>query len=109
MSPPLRAQEPKTQSFSALCLLAIAYISSRFARISSNMHIVFPCLSHKTGKMGRLYPIHPPVSSGNREFGELPQAFSPAADCAALRTAAASAAFTPAAEAIASSVARATP
>ncbi len=35
----LRAHEPKTQSFSALCLLAIAYISSRFARISSNTHI----------------------------------------------------------------------
>jgi len=35
----LRAHEPKTQSFSALCLFAIAYISSRFARISSNMHI----------------------------------------------------------------------
>ena len=36
----LRAQEPKTQSFSALCLLAIAYIPSRFARISSSIHIL---------------------------------------------------------------------
>ena len=35
----LRAHEPKTQSFSALCFLAIAYISSRFARISSSIHI----------------------------------------------------------------------
>ena len=35
----LRAHEPKTQSFLALCFLAIAYISSRFARISSSMHI----------------------------------------------------------------------
>ena len=35
----LRAHEPKTQSFSALCRLAMAYISSRFARISSSMHI----------------------------------------------------------------------
>ena len=33
------AHEPKTQSFSALCFLAIAYISSRFARISSNIHM----------------------------------------------------------------------
>ena len=36
----LRAQEPKTQSFSALCFFAIAYISSRFARISSSIHIL---------------------------------------------------------------------
>ena len=35
----VRAHEPNTQSFSALCALAIAYISSRFARISSSMHI----------------------------------------------------------------------
>ena len=35
----MRAHEPNTQSFSALCALSIAYISSRFAHISSSMHI----------------------------------------------------------------------
>ena len=37
----LRAHEPKTQSFSALCFFAMAYISSRFAAISSSMHMFF--------------------------------------------------------------------
>ena len=49
----LRAQEPNTQSFSALCFLAIAYISSRFARISSSMHIFkLSILYQKMGRVG---------------------------------------------------------
>ena len=57
----LRAHEPKTQSFSALCLLAIAYISSRFARISSSMHM----FSSFYGQDEIIIPHH-----GSRDKGE---------------------------------------
>ena len=79
-TPRLRRSKPKTQSLSALCLLAIAYISSRFARISSSMHMFFSifhpggasrsralpdpareiCLSYPCGQNAIIIP-HPPA------------------------------------------------
>ena len=53
----LEIDDSLTQCFSALCFFAIAYISSRFARISSNMHIVFSSPNH--GGYG-CSPPHPP-------------------------------------------------
>ncbi len=61
----LRAHEPKTQSFSALCFLAIAYISSRFARILSSIHITSSLESVSTPNPQNIVRI--PKSSPRRK------------------------------------------
>ena len=55
----LAMHEPKHPSPSALRRFAIAQISSRLARISSSMHIVFSCRSYKTDKMEMSIPHFP--------------------------------------------------
>jgi hypothetical protein len=52
-----------------LCALAIAYISSRFARISSSMHIYKKHL-YDTTYSRRFQPSRSPRRTGRREFRE---------------------------------------